>query len=174
MGGSKASKKGNEDDDSIKIFFEEGSYKSIKKDKEVNCKQICEQCLYIFQRKNKKSEFRIILTLTKTTKTGELIINKRILNNFERIFDGHFLKPLKKLQRKFSMVDVQEYLLRQHYLPTQPNHSHKAVMDMRIEREGMLEMRNIEKKEFRKKHFKLTPEVLIYHEPKDNSKKKFH
>lgn len=163
-------KKGKGDDDTLKIFIEEGSYKTIKKEKDINCKQICDKFLYIFQRKNKKSEFRIILTLSKPKKNGQVIISKRILNNFEKIFEGEFVKPLKNLKRKFSMVDVQEYLLRQHYLPAQATYTHKAVMDMRTEREGLLEMRNIEKEGLKKRHFKLTPEVLIYHEPKDQRK----
>jgi hypothetical protein len=50
-------------------------------------------------------------------------------------------------------------------MPVQINSNDKPSIDMRIEREGLLEMRNINKKDFNKKRFTVTPEVLIYHSP---------
>ena len=41
---------------------------------------------------------------------------------------------------------------------------------MGIEREGLLEMKNVKKDVFKKKRFTLTPEVLIYHAPGDKGK----
>ena len=156
--------KNKENDDFVRIYIEENSYKSLRKEKEKNCGQICDQFMHVFPRKNKKSEFRIVLIL-RNSKKPDKIISKRILNNFERIFDGPFLSSSKRFTKQYLMVDVQEYLLRQHYLPTQVKAQDKPVMNMRIEREGLLEMQNVEKREWKKKHFILTPEVLIYHEP---------
>ena len=57
--------------------------------------------------------------IIKDRKDNSKIICKRILNNFEKIFDGYFAIPRKKIEYQFFMVDVQEYLLRQQYLPLQ-------------------------------------------------------
>ena len=160
-----------ENDQFVRIFIEENSYKTLRKDKEITCKEICDRYMHTFPIQNKKSEFRIVLIVKKKMSRNQFkIINKRILNGFERIFDGSFTLKLRGLTRQYMMVDVQEYLLRQHYLPVQIKPQEKALIDERIEREGLLEMRNIEEKEFSKKQFILTPELLIYHEPKNKGK----
>ena len=70
----------------------------------------------MFPRKTKKSEFRIVLTLKDPKKDGA-IVSKRILSNFEKIFDSAHDVHLKHLHRQYSMIDISEYLMRQSYVP---------------------------------------------------------
>jgi len=165
FGSSEAKKEGGEK--TLRIFIEENSYKSLKKDVELDCDQICLRFKNGIPKKSDKSEFRILLVV-KDKKDQNKIICKRILNKFERIFDGFFTFPLTATKHQYYMVDVQEYLLRQQYLPLQVNSSEKPFMNIKkVEREGILEMKNIGKNEFKKKRFTLTQDVLIYQSPQD-------
>lgn len=98
-------KEEKESDNFVRIFIEENSYKSLKKEKDLNCQQICQKFQHVFPRKNKKSEFRIVLTI-RDKKKQHIIVSKRILNNFEKIFDGYYTQNLKHLIKHYAMVDV--------------------------------------------------------------------
>lgn len=156
----------------------------LKKDPNLRCGDLCRHFAGEFVNREKQGrtvDLRVMMIVESKKEKG-LIISKRVLSPFERLFDETYQEDSQKAIFKYYVIDMDEFpKTTSQYLSIIQHSVFQPMKEGKVEREGILQMRVAErhgsrsnvsrdrKTGFEKKRFVLTQDDLIYCDKKDDS-----
>lgn len=156
----------------------------LKKDPNLRCVDLCRYFAGEFVNREKQGrtvDLRVMM-IVESKKDKGVIVSKRVLSPFERLFDESFQEYSQKAIFKYFVIDMDEFpKTTSQYLSIIQHTAFQPMREGKVEREGILQMRVAErhgsrsnssrdkKSGFEKKRFVLTQDDLIYCDKKDDS-----